>query len=259
MHARGHHGQIEEDALFYLRSRGIDELSARKLLLFAFASECLDRMKQGRSGARGRLINRILFRVAMRRFGDRDHREEPEEIGRKSDEHRGQEPCHREPRSPHLRDAGLEFDVEKVRTDFPILRQVHGWALVYLDSTATSAKPQVVIHAIRYCLRAGNANIHRGVHFLSEHATEEYDAARRPRKVSSTPPTPAKIFFAVPPKPSTSWRNLRPRHINAGDEVLITAMEHHSNIVPWQSSTKEGREAADCAYQRPRRNHPGRI
>jgi len=75
-----------------------------------------------------------------------------------------------------MRDAGVEFDVQKVRRDFPILRRrVRGKTLIYLDSAATSQKPQVVIDAIGCYYERDNANIHRGVHFLSEHATEEYE------------------------------------------------------------------------------------
>src|SRR6266851_1989318 len=110
----------------------------------------------------------------------------------------------REFRPADVRDVGTEIDVQKVRRDFPILRQsVHGRTLVYLDNAATSQKPQVVIDAIRQYYERDNANIHRGVHFLSEHATEEYEGARR--KVQS----------------------------------FINAMEHHSNIVPWQILCEE--------------------
>ncbi|MGA8622079.1 MAG: aminotransferase class V-fold PLP-dependent enzyme, partial [Candidatus Sulfotelmatobacter sp.] len=82
----------------------------------------------------------------------------------------------RESRPADVREAGAGFDLEKVRRDFPILRQrVHGRTLVYLDNAATSQKPQVVIDAISRYYKRGNANIHRGVHFLSEHATEEFE------------------------------------------------------------------------------------
>src|SRR5580698_4373641 len=81
---------------------------------------------------------------------------------------------------PHLvSGAGEDFNVEAIRRDFPILaQQVHGHPLVYLDNAATSQKPRAVIDAITRYYERGNANIHRGVHFLSEHATEEYEAAR---------------------------------------------------------------------------------
>ena len=86
----------------------------------------------------------------------------------------------REFRRADVRDAGAEVDVQKVRRDFPILRQrVRGRRLVYLDNAATSQKPQVIIDAIGRYYEQANANIHRGVHFLSEHATEEYEGARK--------------------------------------------------------------------------------
>src|ERR1700745_1975168 len=85
----------------------------------------------------------------------------------------------REPRPAEVRDASAEFDVHKIRRDFPILRRrVHGRTLVYLDNAATSQKPQVVIDAIGRYYARDNTNIHRGVHFLSEHATEGYERAR---------------------------------------------------------------------------------
>jgi cysteine desulfurase/selenocysteine lyase len=148
----------------------------------------------------------------------------------------------RESRSPQLRDAGVEFDVDKVRTDFPILRQrVRGKALVYLDNAATSQKPQVVIDAIRQYYERDNANIHRGVHFLSEHATEEYEAARRTVQGFLNAADASEIIFV---RGATEAINLVAQtygrtNVHAGDEVLITAMEHHSNIVPWQILCEE--------------------
>src|ERR1700694_2449523 len=148
----------------------------------------------------------------------------------------------REVRSPQLRDAGAEFDVQKVRHDFPILRQrIRGKALVYLDNAATSQKPQVVIDAIgRYC-EQDNANIHRGLHFLSEHATEEYEGARRAVQSFLNAADATEIVFV---RGATEAINLVAQtygrtHVHAGDEVLITAMEHHSNIVPWQILCEE--------------------
>jgi cysteine desulfurase / selenocysteine lyase len=148
----------------------------------------------------------------------------------------------REFRSPQLRDAGVEFDLDKVRTDFPILRQrVRGKALVYLDNAATSQKPQVVIDAIRQYYERDNANIHRGVHFLSEHATEEYEAARRTVQGFLNAADAREIIFV---RGATEAINLVAQtygrtNVHAGDEVLITAMEHHSNIVPWQILCEE--------------------
>src|SRR6266480_5308224 len=141
-----------------------------------------------------------------------------------------------------MRDAGVEFDVEKVRRDFPILRcRVRGKTLVYLDSAATSQKPQVVIDAIGSYYERDNANIHRGVHFLSEHATEEYEAARRTAQSFLNAAHASEIIFV---RGATEAINLVAQtygrtNVHAGDEVLITAMEHHSNIVPWQILCEE--------------------
>jgi len=148
----------------------------------------------------------------------------------------------REFRSPQLRDAGAEFDVQKVRHDFPILRQrVRGRTLVYLDNAATSQKPQVVIDAIGRYYERDNANIHRGVHFLSEHATEEFEAARRTVQGFLNAADASEIIFV---RGATEAINLVAQtygrtNVHAGDEVLITAMEHHSNIVPWQILCEE--------------------
>ena len=141
----------------------------------------------------------------------------------------------RELRSPPVRGAG--FDVEKVRHDFPILREkVRGRTLVYLDNAATSQKPQVVIDAISRHYERGNANIHRGVHFLSEHATEEHEAARGTVQSFLNAEEASEIIFV---RGATEAINLVAQtygrtQVGPGDEVLITAMEHHSNIVPWQ-------------------------
>ena len=143
---------------------------------------------------------------------------------------------------PQIGDSGAELDVQKVRRDFPILRQtVRGRRLVYLDNAATSQKPQVVIDAIGRYYEQGNANIHRGVHFLSEHATEEYEAARRTVQGFLNAADASEIIFV---RGATEAINLVAQtygraHIRAGDEVLITAMEHHSNIVPWQILCEE--------------------
>ncbi len=134
------------------------------------------------------------------------------------------------------------FSVEEVRRDFPILhQQVYGHQLVYLDNAATSQKPQAVIDAISHYYECGNANIHRGVHFLSEHATEEHEAARRTVQAFLNAADKREIIFV---RSATEGINLVAqthgrKHVGAGDEVLITAMEHHSNIVPWQMLCEE--------------------
>ncbi len=129
------------------------------------------------------------------------------------------------------------FDVEKVRQDFPILREkAHGKPLVYLDNAATSQKPQVVIDTLTQYYLAENANIHRGIHYLSERATDAYEGARAAVARFLNAAEPREIVFV---RSTTEAVNLvaqsyaRPR-LQPGDEVVISAMEHHSNIVPWQ-------------------------
>src|SRR3984957_3849429 len=141
------------------------------------------------------------------------------------------------PAPVQVRETAVAFDVEKIRGDFPILRQkIRGKTLVYLDNAATTQKPQVVINAITRYYERDNANIHRGVHFLSEHATEEHDEARETIQQFLNAADSKEIIFV---RGATEAINLVAQtygraHIGAGDEVLITAMEHHSNIVPWQ-------------------------
>ncbi len=134
------------------------------------------------------------------------------------------------------------LSVDEVRRDFPILQQqVHGRRLVYLDNAATSQKPRAVIDAISRYYERGNANIHRGVHFLSEHATSEHEAARRTVQRFLNAPDQHGIIFV---RSATEGINLVAQtygrtHVGAGDEVLITGLEHHSNIVPWQILCEE--------------------
>ena len=134
------------------------------------------------------------------------------------------------------------FDVMKIRHDFPALDQmVHGKPLVYLDNAATSQKPQVVLDAINRYYRAGNANIHRGVHYLSEQATQEYEGAREKIRRFLNAASTKEIVFV---RGATEGINLVAstfgrRRVRAGDEILISAMEHHSNIVPWQLLCEE--------------------
>ena len=129
------------------------------------------------------------------------------------------------------------FDVERVRAHFPILRkQVRGHQLVYLDNAATSQKPRAVIDAIVRYYEQDNANIHRGVHYLSERATEEYETARNVVQSFLGAERPSEVIFV---RSATEAINLVAQtygrvHVGPGDEVVITAMEHHSNIVPWQ-------------------------
>jgi cysteine desulfurase/selenocysteine lyase len=134
------------------------------------------------------------------------------------------------------------FDVEKIREDFPILKeQVHGRPLVYLDNAATSQKPRAVIDATARYYSADNSNIHRGVHLLSERATQEYEDARIKAQRFINAPQSHEIIFV---RGTTEAINLVVNsygrvNVRSGDEVLITTMEHHSNIVPWQILCEE--------------------
>jgi cysteine desulfurase/selenocysteine lyase len=138
----------------------------------------------------------------------------------------------------HIPDHGRNlFDVNVVRKDFPVLHQmVNGHPLVYLDNGATSQKPRAVIDAVSHYYETYNANIHRGVHFLSENATREYEAARDTAQKFINAADRREIIFV---RGTTEGINLvaqsygRPR-LKAGDEIVISTMEHHSNIVPWQ-------------------------
>jgi cysteine desulfurase/selenocysteine lyase len=129
------------------------------------------------------------------------------------------------------------FDVDRIREDFPILKErIHGRPLVYLDSAATSQKPRVVIDAITNYYAAQNANVHRGVHYLSQIATREYEDARvRIQRFISAAETHEIIYT----RGTTESINLVAqsygrKFVSEGDEIIISTMEHHSNIVPWQ-------------------------
>ena len=129
------------------------------------------------------------------------------------------------------------FDVWRVRADFPILRrEVHGRPLVYLDNAATTQKPQQVLDALVRYYAGINANVHRGVHLLSQLATDEYEAAREKVRAYFNAGSAREIVFT---RNSTEGINLVAHAFGAarvreGDEILISALEHHSNIVPWQ-------------------------
>ena len=129
------------------------------------------------------------------------------------------------------------FDVARMREDFPILKQrVHDKPLVYLDNAATTQKPQAVIDSLTRYYSFQNANIHRGVHALSELATYEYEKARGKVKLFLNASDSREIIFV---RGTTEGINLVAqsygrKFISRGDEIIISAMEHHSNIVPWQ-------------------------
>ena len=129
------------------------------------------------------------------------------------------------------------YDVERIREDFPVLKQmVYGKPLVYLDNAATSQKPRAVLEAIGKYYAEDCANVHRGVHLLSQRATEDYEAGRAKAQQFIGAAQSREIVFV---RGTTEAVNLLAssfgrKFVSGGDEILITAMEHHSNIVPWQ-------------------------
>jgi cysteine desulfurase/selenocysteine lyase len=129
------------------------------------------------------------------------------------------------------------FDAERIRQDFPALQQmVNGKPLIYLDNAATTQKPQAVLDALRRFYETECANVHRGLHWMSEEATRDYEGSREKVRRFLDAADSKEIVFV---RGTTEAINLvaqsfgRPR-FRAGDEILITVMEHHSNIVPWQ-------------------------
>lgn len=136
----------------------------------------------------------------------------------------------------------MSFDVQRIRKDFPILqRDIRGKKLIYLDSAATSQKPQQVIDAISTHYSTHNANVHRGVHKLTEEATEAYEAARKKVVDFVNAGDSRQIVFV---RNATEAINLVAyswgrKNLKKGDEILLTQMEHHSNLVPWQQLAKE--------------------
>ena len=129
------------------------------------------------------------------------------------------------------------FDVNRVRADFPILeRKIHGKPLIYFDSAASSQRPAAVIDAVDDFYRRHNANVHRGVHTLSQEATELYEAGRRKLAAYINAASEREVIFTRGTTESINLvanSYLRPK-LQPGDEILVTHMEHHANIVPWQ-------------------------
>ena len=142
----------------------------------------------------------------------------------------------------HTLESTKAVDVEKVKEDFPILdRKVHGKRLVYLDNAATTQKPKVVIDSLVDYYSKYNANVHRGVHQLSVEATEAYENSRRKVAAFINSPSPQEIVFT---RGTTESINLvkfawGSKFVKKGDVILLTLMEHHSNMVPWQLLARE--------------------
>lgn len=136
-----------------------------------------------------------------------------------------------------VKTPGSIFDAHAIKKDFPILRErVHGRQIVWLDNAATTQKPQSVIDRISYFYEHENSNVHRAAHTLAARATDAYEGARDKVRRFLNAPSPKQIVFV---RGATEGINLIAkawggRHVNAGDEILITHLEHHANIVPWQ-------------------------
>ena len=134
------------------------------------------------------------------------------------------------------------FDAERVRADFPVLQQlVNGKPLVYLDNGATSQKPQAVIDELVRYYSTENANVHRGVHTLSQNATEDYEGARGKVKRLLNAADDQEIIFTRGTTDSINMvaQSYGRQNIGPGDEIIVSNMEHHSNIVPWQMLCEE--------------------
>ena len=137
---------------------------------------------------------------------------------------------------------GPAFDVERVRTDFPILKlRVEGKPLVYFDNAASSQMPQQVIDRLVHYQTAQHANINRGVHYLSETATAEYEGSRRKLQRFLNAREEREIIFTSGTTDSINlvMHGYGRKFIGAGDEIILTTLEHHSNIVPWQMLAEE--------------------
>jgi cysteine desulfurase/selenocysteine lyase len=138
--------------------------------------------------------------------------------------------------------AGAPFDPQAIRREFPILQErIHGRRLVWLDNAATTQKPQVVIDRVSHYYRHENSNIHRAAHTLAARATDAYEAARETVRRFLNAPSKQEIVFV---RGATEGINLVAqswgrRHVRAGDEILLTWLEHHANIVPWQQLCAE--------------------
>src|SRR5262245_49094541 len=136
----------------------------------------------------------------------------------------------------------MTFDVNRIREDFPIMdQQIHGRRLVYLDNAATSQTPQVVMDRISRYYAEENSNVHRGVHYLSQLATREYEDARVKIQRFINAAESREIIYT---RGATEGINLVAncygrKFVHAGDEIIISTLEHHSNIVPWQMLSEQ--------------------
>lgn len=138
--------------------------------------------------------------------------------------------------STDLADRPAVYDLDRVRADFPILsRQVHGRQLVYLDNAASAQKPISVIEAMSRAMEEEYANVHRGLHYLSNAATQNYEAARKATATFLNAADEREIIFTLNATDAINLvaQSYGGEHIGEGDEIILSQMEHHSNIVPW--------------------------
>lgn len=134
------------------------------------------------------------------------------------------------------------ISAEKIRQDFPILfQEVNDEPLVYLDNAATTQKPKAVLDALTDYYEHENANVHRGVHTLAERATHSYEATREKVRSFINASETAEVLFTRGTTTSLNWvaRSFGEQFIHEGDEILISYMEHHSNVIPWQQLAKK--------------------
>src|SRR3989337_1152913 len=136
----------------------------------------------------------------------------------------------------------VQFDVEKIRKEFPILhQQINGRDLVYLDNAATSQKPMQVINTLVDYYKGYNANIHRGIHTLAEKATKAYEETRHTAKRFINARSEQEVIFTrgVTESINLVASSYGRAFIHEGDEIIVSGLEHHSNIVPWQLIAEE--------------------
>lgn len=136
----------------------------------------------------------------------------------------------------------MSFSAEQVKNDFPILTQIiNDEPLVYLDNAATTQKPLAVLDALETYYRESNANVHRGVHTLAERATTQYEAAREKVQRFINANEAAEVLFTRGTTTSLNWvaKSYGEANVKSGDEILISVMEHHSNLIPWQQLAKK--------------------
>ena len=219
-------GQFSDELVYYFQTRGIAPDMARAMLTYGFADEVVDEVKIRRAqGASSMRLSSIVIAPRLTRISASTMSTVQEDT------------------KTTAKDKPLSAaEVAALREDFPILKlRPHDQRLAYLDNAATTQKPQQVIDAITDYYEKKNANVHRGVHYLSQVATEAYEGARLTVKHFINATLPCEIVFT---RGTTDAINLVAQsysrgYLKEGDEVVISHMEHHSNIVPWQIACEQ--------------------